>query len=88
MKKLILKKGFIFQKLGRKTVIFDGEKSVLYTFNETASFIFQKLKQNLPQKIIARELANKYKISIKKALNDVEQFVTELVDNKIVLTEK
>jgi hypothetical protein len=39
-----INKGFIIQKLDDKSTIFDGEKSILYTFNKTGSLIFEKIK--------------------------------------------
>ena len=87
MKKYRINKGFIVQKLGKKTVIFDGEKSVLYTFNETASFIFKKMKLNWTIEKIAEELVNIYKISLNSALKDVQSLVRDLIDKKIVSTK-
>lgn len=88
MKKYRINKGFIVQKLGKKTVIFDGEKSVLYTFNETASFIFKKMKLNWTIDKIAEEMTNKYNISFKNALKDAEDLLSDLIDKKIVLSLK
>ena len=38
MTKFKINKGFITQKMDDKTVIFDGEESMLYSFNETAVY--------------------------------------------------
>jgi hypothetical protein len=42
-----IQKGLIIQKLDKETVIFDAEKSLLYTLNETAAEIFRMLKKSL-----------------------------------------
>ncbi|GIW64490.1 MAG: hypothetical protein KatS3mg092_0423 [Patescibacteria group bacterium] len=44
------KKVLIVQKMDNQTVIFDADQSVLYTFNETASVIFDKLKEKMGQR--------------------------------------
>ena len=84
MSKYKINKGFIAQKLGKKTVIFDAEKSLLYTFNQTASFAFNKIKKNWSKNQIAESLAKKYKISIDKAIADVKDLVDDLISKKII----
>jgi len=79
-----INKGFIVQKLDDKMVIFDGEESVLYTFNETASFIFKKLKKGLPEKEIIQDVVKKYKITEKKARKDLKDLLAELKKKKII----
>lgn len=84
MSKYKINKGFIVQKMGKDLVIFDGEKSVLYTFNETAAFIFQKLKKGLTDKEIAKVLAKKYKIGEAEAAKDAKDLIRDLLDKKII----
>lgn len=79
-----INKGFITQKLDDKTVIFDGEESVLYTFNETASFIFKKIKKGLSDNEIVEAVAKRYKIEEEKAKKDVRDLLAELRKKKIV----
>jgi hypothetical protein len=74
-----INKGFVVQKLDKKTVIFDGDKSTLYTFNNTASLILNKLKKGRSQKEIIDYLVKKYRVPEKK----VEKDVTEITDNLI-----
>lgn len=84
MKKYKLNKGFITQKLGNKLTIFDSEESILYTFNETASYIFQKLKLGLDLNKIENILSSKYKIKKEKARRDIDEFLKELIAKGIV----
>lgn len=79
-----LNKGFIAQKIGKKTTIFDGEKSVLYTFNETASYIFQKLKAGFDEKKIVDRLVKKYKKDKKEVEKDVKDYIADLLKKKIL----
>lgn len=88
MKKYKINKGFIVQKLGEKTVIFDGEKSVLYTFNETASFIFQKLKLGLEKEEIVKRIAKKFNVQEKRALKDFDELIKDLLNKKIITQKK
>lgn len=79
-----INKGFIVQKLGNKTTIFDGEKSQLYTFNQTASFIFDKIKRGLNQEDLIDLMIKKYKITKIRALKDYNNLEKELLKNKII----
>ena len=79
-----INKGFITQKLDDKTAIFDGEESLRYTFNETASFIFQKLKIGWEEERIVGVLAKKYGIKPKKAQDDLNGLLKDLLRKKII----
>ena len=50
MAKYLIKKGIIKDKIGGKTVIFDGEESILINFNKTASEIFDCLQKGKTDK--------------------------------------
>lgn len=81
-----INKGFIVQKAGRKITIFDTESSVLYSFNETASFIFQKLKSKKREEEIVQLLVTYYKVKEEKAAEDVNQLLKQLIAQKIILS--
>ncbi len=83
-----INKGFITQKLDNKSVIFDGEESALYTFNETASFIFQKLKKGLTDKQIIKKVVKKYKVKEEKVKKDYRELISDLKKKKIISVEK
>lgn len=84
MSKFVLKKGFISQKIGQKITIFDGEKSVLYTFNPVASYMFEKIKQGLDEGKIIKLLTQKYEVSDDKAGKDVKEFLEDLKKKKVI----
>lgn len=67
-----------------KTVIFDGEESVLYTFNETASFIFRRLKQQFTTEEISKAMEKKYKVGGKEAQKDIKELIRDLEAKKII----
>lgn len=79
-----INKGFIVQKLDGKTTIFDGEESVLYTFNETASLVFQKIKAAKSKEEIIESFVKKYGIKEERAEKDVGELIGELKKKGIV----
>ena len=86
MTKYKIKKGFIVQKLNNKITIFDSEKSVLYNFNETASFIFDKLKKQWDKKKIIGKLNQLYGVDNKTAGDDLNNLIRDLLSKKIIST--
>ncbi len=79
-----INKGYIVQKLDDKTAIFDGEESMLYTFNETATYIFQKLKSGWDKKKIIPAMLKKYKTKEEKLSSDFDDLIRELKAKKII----
>lgn len=79
-----INKGFIVQKLDSKTVIFDGEESVLYTFNQTASEIFKLIKKGLEEKEIVEKIVKKYRVKGEKAEKDLNDLIFDLKKKKII----
>jgi len=79
-----IQKGLIVQKLGKETVIFDGEESVLYTFNETAAEIFKMIKKGLEEDTIVEKMVQKYSIKKERAEKDVKELVEGLIKKGIV----
>jgi len=77
-------KGFILQEIEKEIVIFDSESSVLFSFNETASFIFKRLKKGQEPEKIARSLAKTYEVSEVVALKDVKNLIGKLVKKDII----
>lgn len=77
-------KGLITQKLDNKTVIFDGEESALYTFNETASYVFLKIKAKWDEEKIILSLVKRYGVKEDRAKKDVKELVKDLLKKKII----
>lgn len=80
-----INKGLITQKLDDKTVIFDSEKSILFTFNETASYIFKNLKKGLSDEKIITKIVQRYSVSLEKAKKDLKTLLSDLKKKKIIL---
>lgn len=87
MKKLTIVKGNITQKSGESLTIFDAEKSILYTFNPTATYIFEKLKKNITIRKIIGGIVKEYGIPEKNAMQDVEQLIAYLLSKKLATEE-
>lgn len=64
--------------------MYDGEHSLFYTFNETASFIFGKLKLGVPEQEIIQGLTKLYSIKAERAEKDFNELVTDLKKKKII----
>jgi hypothetical protein len=84
MKKYKVQKGYITQKIGNKITIFDGEESRLITLNETATYIFERLKRGLDEGKIIELLSKKYKIEPKRISKDFSDLISELKRLKVV----
>ncbi len=88
MRRYKVNKGFITQKLDGKTTIFDGEKSELYTFNQTASFVFDKIKKGIDKKEIITLMIKKYKITSVRAQKDYLDLEKKLLAKKIIVNSR
>lgn len=79
-----INKGLITQKLDDKTVIFDGEESILYTFNETAGYIFKKIKSGEDEEKIIDLIVKRYQIKPETAKKDLKDLLVDLKKKKII----
>lgn len=80
-----VQKGLIIQKIDNQTVIFDGEESVLYTLNETASLIFDKIKRKWNKEKIIDFILKKYEVKKEKLEKDFDELIDNLKKKKIIL---
>jgi len=83
-KKYKINKGYISQDIENKTVIFDSEHSILFTFNETAAFIFKRLSQGHETDKIVKALAKSYDVTENVARKDVDRLIATLLKKKII----
>jgi hypothetical protein len=79
-----INKGFIVQKIGEKSTIFDGENSILFTFNKTGTLIFEKIKLRWDKDKIVEHISQSYLISKKEAKTDVDEFINTLIESKVI----
>jgi 6-pyruvoyl-tetrahydropterin synthase len=78
-------KGLIIQKLDNQTVIFDADESVLYTLNETAAIIFDKLKKKWDKEKIINFMLKKYDVKKERLEKDFDQLIEDLKKKKIIV---
>lgn len=83
--KFKIQKGLIVQKIDNQTVIFDADQSVLYTLNETASVIFDKLKKKWNKEKIIDYILKKYEVKKERLEKDYEKLMKDLKDRKIII---
>ncbi len=77
-------KGFVTKVLNGRLSIFDSEKSVLYRFNESATFIFEKIKAGLDKSLITEGLVKKYDVKKEDVTKDVDTLIKDLISKQIV----
>ena len=80
-----INKNFIFQKIDKNMIGIDIDQSYLYTFNETAEFIFKKIKMGWGEEKITSTLVNIYKVDASVLKRDVQSIIKDLFKNRILL---
>jgi len=79
-----INKNHILQKIDNSLVGFDTDKSFLYTFNETAEYIFKKLKLGWEEDKIGEALAKKYDAPLPLLKKDVKAIIKSMIKNNII----
>ena len=76
-------------------MIFDTEKSLLYTLNETAAEIFRMLKKELKEEEIVEKMVKKYEakttsdvVKKERVEKDVRELFKELRERRILVLKK
>ncbi len=82
--KYFLNKGFITQKVGDKTTIYSGEDSILYTLNETASYMLNGIKLGWEGQKIIEKIVKIYDVKQEKAELDFKDFILDLRKARIL----
>jgi hypothetical protein len=83
----ILQKGIVIQKNEGEISIFDPDNSYLFTMNETAAFIFERIKKGMSGNEICKQLTTIYDITSAVAEKDVNTLIEKLKKYKILLNE-
>ena len=88
MTKYKIKKGFISDKIDGRVTIFNVSNSTFYSFNQSGSFIFKMIKKGKDKEEMMKQLIKRYKISGKKAIDDINDFLEQLLKNEIIFSLK
>ena len=75
---------FIVQNAGDQIIVYDSEKSLLYTLNSTASYILKGLKKMWTEDKVADELSGKFHIDKITASEDTKFCITDLLNRNIL----
>ncbi len=79
-----IKEGFILRKIANADMVIPIGKNIadfngVISLNETAAFLWSKLKDEIELNNLVEELRKEYEISRELAQKDVEQFISELM---------
>lgn len=88
MTKLLIKKDFVIDKIDKEITIFNVNNSTLYSFNKIGTDIFEMIQKGFDEEKIAKTLLKKYMISKKQVKKDVNDFLKQLLKNKIISSSK
>lgn len=83
-----INKDLLIEEVNKETMIYDSDRSIFYSFNDSARFIIKDIKSGKVIEEIVVRLAEKYGIEKTKAKNDLDEFLDLLLSKKIVSTSK
>lgn len=83
--KLKINKHLIIQKIDKDLVVFNPDKSYLYTLNETAEFVLKKIKRGWGENMIIIELGKKYEVAASILQKDVQTIIKDMIKHKIII---
>lgn len=84
-----IREGFILREIaGTHVVVPLGqnvvELSIMMTLNDSGAFLWRQLAEGKDKTAVIESLVNEYGISYDLALTDVEDFLRELADRKLL----
>lgn len=79
-----INQSIVFQKLDNQLACFDTDESVIYTLNDTAEFVFRKLKSGWKEEEIITAMAKKYEVVLLTLKKDVKILIKDMIKNKII----
>lgn len=77
-------KANVISKIDGEISIFNVDNSILYSFNQSGSYIFEMIKKGRNKMMIIKNMSKKYDISLKQAEKDVNDFLKNLSKNRII----
>lgn len=85
MKKVPINKRYITEVVDEEIVLFDTEKSVLITLNETATLMFQEMQKGKTKEQVAEKVIKTYKTTTEQALKDYSRLLKDLKKKKVLM---
>lgn len=83
-----IKKDLIIEKIDNKIVIFDSKQLILFSFNETGSYIIKKIKSGDSRDKIINGMVRKYRIKKDLAKKDLDEFLNSLLKKRLIFLSK
>lgn len=83
-----INKDLLIEEVNKETMIYDSDRSIFYSFNDSARFIIKDIKSGKAIEEIVVRLTEKYGIEKTKAKNDLDEFLDLLLSKKIASSLK
>lgn len=80
-----LNNNFISQHVGDKLIIFNSERSILYTLNETATCILMSFKKNQENRVIIEKVTKEFDVSLEIAKKDFNECIKDFIKKEIII---
>lgn len=80
-----IRKDLIISKNQGKIQIFVPDRSEIISLNETAGFIFKRVKKGDYEKLIIEKMTKKYQINKKQAETDLKLFIKQLKKTNLII---
>jgi hypothetical protein len=74
--------------IGDEIFVLKRGSSTIHSFNATGTMIWKLFRQKAGIDEISRQLSSKFEIDENEALEDVSEFLSVLVDNKMVIIDE
>jgi hypothetical protein len=73
------------KKIEATLFILDRKNSILHSFNETGTFLWELLQSNLPAQELGLRLADEFDVGLEQAQRDVDEFLNMLEVQKLIV---
>lgn len=74
----------MYRKIDNEYYVLEPETNTFLNFNEVGNFIFEKIIAGMERGQIVEEITENYSVDQKTAWSDVEEFLQELIELKII----
>ncbi len=87
-----IKEGYILREVaGNNIIVAIGGEAVNFngikTLNETGTFLWRNIEKGMNEEMLITALTNEYEVDAETAKNDVEEFVSLLINNGLIENE-
>lgn len=88
MKQFTLADDILVQNIDNEAVIVSPEGGMITTINETGAFLIAYIKEHnsCTQKELIEVLSKEYNVQDELVITDIELFLKEMIENKILIT--